>query len=240
MKLNHEKGAAPLYFQIENILKEQIEKGEYAYGDVLPSEKQLQELFEVSRITVRQAVNTLVNEGYLQSSQGIGTTVIFEKIDEKLNRVISFSEEMEQHGIKMETSYCNITLEKTNKLVAAKLNMKEGEESYKLVRVRSAKTSPIVYSITYLKKNYELPLEPDRYMESLYNFLDTQYGVKIVKGQDTFEAVLADKEIGNYLSISIGSPVFKRTRKTTDQHNELVEYTICYYPGDKYKYSVEL
>ena len=240
MKLNHEKGAAPLYFQIENIIKAQIEKGEYAYGDVLPSEKQLQEIFGVSRITVRQAVNSLVNAGYLQSAQGIGTTVIFEKIDEKLKRVISFSEEMEQHGIKMETSYCNIILEKVNKSIAAKLDTKEGDKAYKLVRVRSAKASPIVYSITYLKKNYELPLEPERYMESLYNLLDTQYGVKIVKGQDTFEAALADREVGKYLNISPGSPVFKRTRKTFGQHNELVEYTICYYPGDKYKYSVEL
>lgn len=240
MKLNHEKGAAPLYFQIENILKEQIEKGEYAYGDILPSEKQLQELFEVSRVTVRQAVSSLVNAGYLQSSQGIGTSVIFEKIDEKLKRVISFSEEMEQHGIQMETSYCDIILEKAAKLIAPKLNVKEGEEIYKLVRVRSAKASPIVYSITYLKKNYDLPLDPKQYMASLYNLLESRYGVKIVKGKDTFEAVLADKEISKYLNISIGSPVFKRTRKTTDQQDELVEYTICYYPGDKYKYSVEL
>ncbi len=240
MKLNHEKGAAPLYFQIENIIKDQIEKGEYTNGDVLPSEKQLQEIFGVSRVTVRQAVSALVNAGYLQSAQGIGTTVIFEKIDEKLKRVISFSEEMEQHGIKMETSYCNITLEKAGKSTAGKLEIKEGEEAYKLVRVRCVKASPIVYSITYLRKYHELPLEPDYYKESLYNYLDTEYGVKIVKGQDTFEAVLADKDIGKYLNISPGSPVFKRTRKTTDQHNELVEYTLCYYPGDKYKYSVDL
>lgn len=240
MKLNHEKGAAPLYFQIENILKEQIEKGEYVCGDVLPSEKQLQELFGVSRVTVRQAVGSLVNAGYLQSSQGIGTIVIFEKIDEKLRRVISFSEEMEQHGIKMETSYCNITLEKANKLAASKLNIKEGEETYKLVRVRDAKASPVVYSVTYLKKNYNLPLDPKQYTDSLYNLLENRYGVKIIKGQDTFEAVLADKEISKYLNISKGSPVFKRTRITTDQKDELIEYTICYYPGDKYKYSVEL
>ncbi|WMJ85889.1 GntR family transcriptional regulator [Anaerocolumna sp. MB42-C2] len=240
MKLNHEKGAAPLYSQIEGILKEKIEKGEYACGDVLPSEKQLQELFEVSRVTVRQAVSSLVNAGYLQPAQGIGTIVVFEKIDEKLKRVISFSEEMEQHGMKMETGYCNISLEKVNKTIAAKLEIEHGEEAYKLVRVRGAKASPIVYSITYLKRSYELPLDPKQYMDSLYNLLDTRYGVKIVKGQDTFEAVLADKEIGKYLNISVGSPVFKRTRVTTDQQNEIVEYTICYYPGDKYKYSVEL
>ncbi|QHQ59929.1 UTRA domain-containing protein [Anaerocolumna sedimenticola] len=240
MELNREKGAPPLYFQVENIIKEQIENGEFLSGEILPSEKQLQERYGVSRVTVRQAVSSLVNAGYLQCSRGIGTTVIFEKIDENLQRVISFSEEMEQHGIKMETTYCVISLQKATKAVASNLNIKEGEECYKLVRVRCAKGTPMVYSMTYLTRKYELPLEPDAYMESLYKLMDNGYGVKIVNGQDTFEAALASQTVGSFLSISSGSPIFKRTRKTFDQHNELVEYTVCYYPGDKYKYTIEL
>jgi GntR family transcriptional regulator len=240
MELIREKGAPPLYFQVENIIKEQIENNEILYGEVLPSEKQLQELYGVSRVTIRQAISSLVNAGYLQCSRGIGTTVVFEKIDENLNRVISFSEEMEQHGIKMETSYCIISLQKTNKIIASNLNIREGEESYKLIRVRCAKGTPMVYSTTYLKKNYILPLEPKVYMDSLYKLLDSEYGIKIVNGQDTFEATLSNQTIGGFLNIPTGSPIFKRTRKTFDQNNELVEYTICYYPGDKYKYTVEL
>lgn len=238
--LNREKGAPPLYFQIENIIREQIENGEYNNGDAFLSEKQLQELYGVSRVTIRQAISALVNAGYLQCSRGIGTHVVFQKIDENLKRVISFSEEMKQHGIIMKTSYCLISLEKANKSISSKLEIEEGEDCYKLVRVRCAKSVPIVYSITYLKKNYELPLENSLYTESLYKLLDTTYQIKIVKGQDRFEAVASNKEISTFLEISVGTPIFKRTRKTIDQYNNIVEYTTCYYPGDKYQYSVEL
>lgn len=238
--LDRKKGAAPLYYQLENLFKEQIESGEYAKGDIFPTEKQLQELYHVSRVTVRQAVSNLVNEGYLMCSRGIGTTVIFEKIDENLKQVISFSDEMKQHGITMETSYCEITKEKAGKVIRMNLGLKEGEECYKLVRVRCAKGVPIVYSITYLNNTHQFPLHSQLYKNSLYKLLKEEYGVSVVKGQDTLEAVSANSEIGDFLRIEEGFPVFKRTRKTFDDKNDIIEYTVCYYPGDKYKYSVEL
>lgn len=78
--LNREKGAAPLYSQIVEIIRGQIEKGEFVKGDLFLTEKKLQEIYQVSRITVRQAINELVNEGYLQCSRGIGTTVVLSLI----------------------------------------------------------------------------------------------------------------------------------------------------------------
>lgn len=240
MELDRRKGAPSLYIQIENIIKEQIENGEYEYDDILPSEKELQAMYSVSRMTIRQAVNNLVKDGYVKCARGIGTTVVFEKIDENIKRVISFSKEMEQHGIKMKTSYCRISLEKSGRVPAAKLNIGETDEVYKLVRVRCVKSAPMVYSITYLKKNCELPLDESMYYESLYDLLETQYGIKIIRGQDTFEATLANKTIADFLKISEEAPVFKRSRVTFDQDDNIVEYTICYYPGEKYKYSVEL
>jgi GntR family transcriptional regulator len=240
MELKRDKSASSLYFQIESIIKEQIENGEYNYGDILPSENELQRIYNVSRVTIRQAMKDLANDGYLKSARGIGTMVVFEKIDENVKRVISFSKEMEQHGITMETSYCRMSIEKSGKYVASKLNILEDDEVYKLVRVRCVKNAPLVYSITYLKKICEFSLDANLYKESLYNLLETQYGIKIVKGQDTFEATLADKRIGEFLKISEGAPVFKRSRITFDQNENIVEYTYCYYPGEKYKYSVDL
>ena len=88
--LNREKGAAPLYSQIVEIIKGQIENGDFVKGDQFPTEKQMQETYQVSRITVRQAINELVNEGYLQCARGVGTTVIYGKIDENLKNLVSF------------------------------------------------------------------------------------------------------------------------------------------------------
>jgi len=239
--LNREKGAAPLYSQIVEIIRGQIENGEFVKGDLFLTERKLQEIYQVSRITVRQAINELVNEGYLQCSRGIGTTVVYgKKIDENLKNLVSFTEEMRLHGKVMNTSYCDMSLIHAGKTVADQLEIEPGDECYCLARVRSVEKEAIVYSITYLKKTREYPLETQYYMESLYQFLQTNCNTKVVKGRDTFEAVAATAEIGKYLSIPEGAPVFKRVRKAYEENGDIVEYTICYYPGDRYKYSVEL
>ena len=238
--LKREKGAPPLYYQLMEELKEQIENEEYKQGDVFPTEKQLQERYQVSRITVRQAVNELVNAGYLESARGVGTTVVFQKIDETLKQVKSFSEEMESHGIVMKTSHCVISKEAASNEVARNLGISQGEECYKLERVRCAQDVPIVYSVSYLTGKYQLPLEESLYRDSLYRLLKEEYGIVIARGKDTFEAVSAMELIRQFLGIAPGAPVFKRTRRTYDQDGDVLEFTVCYYAGDKYQYSIDL
>lgn len=156
--LNREKGAPPLYHQLKEVLKQAIEEEKYKKGDTFLTERQLQEKFDVSRVTVRQAVSELVNEGYLQCSRGIGTVVVFNKIDENLKQVISFSEEMARHGITMKTSYCVMSRERAGKTVAENLGIETDSCCYKLERVRCAQNIPIVYSITWLTNKYRLPI----------------------------------------------------------------------------------
>ena len=168
MTLNREKGAAPLYSQIVEIIRSQIENGDFVKGEMFLTEKRLQEIYQVSRITVRQAINELENEGYLQCARGIGTTVVF-------------TDEMKLHGKVMNTSYCDMALIRAGKSVAVQLEIEPEDECYQLTRVRSVGKEAIVYSVTWLKKIREYPLDTKYYMESL-----------------------------------------------------------CYYPGDRYKYSVEL
>ena len=238
--LNREKGAPPLYHQLKEILKQEIEEEKYKKGDIFLTERQLQEKYDVSRVTVRQAVSELVNEGYLQSSRGIGTTVVFNKIDENLKQVISFSEEMGRHGITMKTSYCVMSRERAGKTVAENLKLEKEGYCYKLERVRCAQNIPVVYSITWLTNKYRLPIDNNLYKDSLYRLLKEEYNIVIARGRDTFEAVLATEVTGRFLNIEPGQPVFKRIRSTYDQDNDILEYTVCYYPGERYKYSVEL
>lgn len=238
--LKREKGAPPLYFQLMEELKEQIENEKYKRGDAFLTEKQLQERYQVSRVTVRQAVNELVNAGYLQCARGVGTTVVFNKIDETLKQVKSFSEEMESHGIIMKTSYCVITKEAAQEKMAGNLGIAPGAECYRLERVRCAQDMPIVYSVSYLTGKYQLPLEESLYRDSLYRLLKEEYGIVITRGRDTFEAVAAMESMEKFLGIAPGAPVFKRTRRTYDQDGDILEFTVCYYAGDKYKYSIDL
>lgn len=240
MKLDRSKGALPLYKQLEKILSRKIENEEFKKGEMFLSEKQIQEKYDVSRITVRQAMNHLVNAGYIKAERGIGTVVIFEKIDETLGNVISFSEEMRQHGLKMYTHQCSIEKVRIPEDIAAKMDGSKEDSCYKLIRTRCVNKEPIVYSITYLRGSLSLSLDKRVYEESLYQYLKKECRIQIVKGRETFEAITADGEVSKNLKIKENAPVIKRIRKTYDAAGDILEYTICYYAGDKYKYSVEL
>lgn len=238
--LNHEKGAAPLYSQLEAILKSQIEHGEYTKGDLFPTEKMVMDKYQVSRVTVRQAFAALTNSGYIKSSRGIGTTVTYEKIDEHLKSVISFTDEMKQHNITMETSYCKMEKVYPETLVARTLKIPKTDMCYRLTRVRCVDGRPLVYTVTYLKNIVPLPMENEYYMESLYKYLRDVHNIIIEKGRDTLEAALPTEEIQKFLEIEAFMPVFKRVRQTFLKGGEIFEYSICYYPGNRYKYTVDL
>ena len=223
-KMDRNPGAPPLYAQLEQILKQQIECGTYKKGDFLPTEKELMEKYELSRVTVRQAMTNLVQSGYARARRGIGTDVVYEKVEEQMEGVISFTEEMKKHHIEMQTTYCKMELISPGETVARSLQMGK----------------PMVYTITYLKKICELPTEPEPYMESLYQYLREEHGIYIESGRDTLEAALPSEEVQKALKIDAQMPIFIRTRQTFLKGGEVFEYSICYYPGNRYKYTVEL
>lgn len=238
--LNFEKGSAPLYTQLEVILRKKIEHGEYNKGELLPTEKELMERYQVSRVTVRQAMALLAQAGYVKSQRGIGTEVIYDKIEEQMNKVISFTEEMKKHHITMQTSYCEMVKVYPDKIVAKNLDIPLTEPCYCLKRVRDVDGKPLVYTITYLKPVASFPLCSDCYKESLYQYLNEVHGIRIESGKDTLESALPSKEVQKRLQIQENMPVFIRTRKTFMSNGEVLEYSKCYYPGNRYKYTVKL
>ncbi len=153
MTLDRGKTAVALYLQMAGQIAEAIESGEYAPGQIIPSEKQFEETYGISRMTVRLAIGELVNKGYVERMRGIGTVVTYGKIEENLKRVISFSEEMQLHGITMQTSYCDIKAVCASEKVAGNLKVKINSTVYELTRVRCANNRPLVYSTTYLQRS---------------------------------------------------------------------------------------
>lgn len=239
MSVNRSKQAPPLYIQIFNYLLSAIESQEILPGETIPSEKQLGCRFGVSRMTVRLAVNELANRGYVEKKQGIGTLVTYKKIDEELKMVRSFSEEMKQNNIDHTTEFSEIELVNASFHVSEQMKLHRNTPIYRLERIRSANNAPIVHSVSYL--NIEnLSLDPKDYSDSLYDFLRDKYNILISSALDTFEAILAEAGEAEKLKISIGDPIFKRTRKGFNGNMKLIEYSISYYPGEKYQYSIRI
>lgn len=241
MKLNYNKGAIPLYLQIYEIVKEKIEHHVYEYGDLIPSELELEKLYKVSRITVRQAIAELEKAGYVRRARGKGTSVTYvERIDESLSAIRSFTTEMKERGLNPGTSFIEISKDAADEDVAKHLGIEVGTEVYCLYRVRTADNEPIVIFETYLSNDYDFPLEKEKYRGAMYDVFE-EIGVKIpVRVRENFQAILADQQMANLLDVKVGSPIFKRSRIAFNIENKAVEYTISYYRGDRYSYSIEL
>lgn len=171
-KLDFGKGAVPLYIQIKKIIKDKILSKEYAPGDSLPSEAQLQEIFHVSRITARQAIAQLESEGLVERARGKGTRVLFQnKIEEQLAGIKSFTNEMLERGIQPGTRWAHIELVKADRHVADIFGCKKGDLVYRLDRVRTGDDVPIVYFVSYFSRDRNLPLEDEKYTGSMYALL---------------------------------------------------------------------
>lgn len=238
-KLDFQKGAIPLYLQIKKILKTKIESGKYAYGEVIPSELQLQYDFDVSRITVRQAIVDLEREGYLERKRGKGTTVIYQpKIEEELLGIVSFTEEMKSRGLTPGTSYAHIEKVKVDKDVATILKIKENSEALLLKRVRTSNDIPMAYFETYFVKGINLPLKDKQYYGSLYELMEKNGIEKPSSTTERISAGIAKEDIAKRLDIKKNAPVLIRSRVSYSKNQDVIEYTTVYYPASRYSYII--
>ncbi|MGL4374655.1 MAG: GntR family transcriptional regulator [Turicibacter sp.] len=240
MVLDRSKDSKPLYLQIKDILKHKIINNEYNVGSTIPSENDLEEMFGVSRMTIRQAVNELVNEGLLKKERGRGkgTVVLSNAIADRLSTVKSFTQKMQEQGFVLKNKQINISLITPDTTVAAALNIDPDEKVLCLSRIRMVNNDIIMYTISYVPSSFNLPFDAELY-GSLYQLL-SQQNIQISHAEEYIEAMLSNDEISAALEIPLNDAVLKRTRISKDQYNRNIEYTTTFYRSDKYKYVVEL
>ncbi|MEH7501533.1 GntR family transcriptional regulator [Neobacillus drentensis] len=242
-KLNTDKDAAPLYLQIKSELKRKIEEGDWNPGDKIPSELELCEIYNVSRITVREAINELVWEEYLIKQRPKGTFVLDyqQKGSDKdyFTYVKSFTYELNESGKKVSTIRAEVKKVKADQFLAKQLNIKLGDEVVELKRLRGLLNKTPVFFKTYLTYKPNLSLESNEYYGSLYEKLK-ENGIIFSNVKEYLEAVRPDKEVQKWLDTSEDTPILKRVRNAKNHKGDFVEYTECYYIGDTYRYYIDL
>lgn len=239
-KLNSVKGAPPLYLQISEILRNKILTKEYAFDTIIPSETELQSMYQVSRITARQAIQELEKDGLVSRARGKGTIVIYQKhIEEFLTRIRSFTDEMKEQGIEPGTSYAHIELVKADQQLARVFHVEPDVPLYRLERVRTGDEKPIVIFQTYFHMSRSLPLEDGQYYGSLYAMLE-EMNIHPVRIKEKFDCIMPDAHTRELLNVKRTIPILRRIRTSYDQSDEVVEYTVSLYRGDRYSYSVEI
>lgn len=230
----------PLYYRVREDLRRRIEAEEWKLGDAIPSEAELQEAYGVSRATVRQAVLEMVMEGLLIRKQGRGTFVAPPKIAERLPRLASFSEEMRAVGMKPSTrsTKAEIVTDPPQRLCGT-LRTSRDERFLRIERVRCADGQPIVLLISYLPASLGVAPSED-FSGSLYELLETKYGIEIGEAVQMIEASLADEYTASQLGIEEGEPILIIRRGTFAKDGRAVEYVEGFYTADRYRYTIRL
>ena len=235
--------ATPLYQQIKDHCQSGIKSGSYAVDSRLPSERQLAEKFMVSRMTVTKAFKELEREGWVYARSGKGTFVAPQtKIDQNLEKLTSFSEDMAAQNLKVTSRILSIGVENADESTAKKLWIGPGTLIFVLERFRLADEELISLERTHIP--YALcPDIEKRYdfsQESLYNILRNQYSFQLVVAQQTVEARLPSDDEIKKLGIENSKPVLSFERSTFNENSHPVEFVKSVYLGDRYKLNIML
>lgn len=243
-QLNKDKEAAPLYAQIAEELSNKIHMGQWTPGDRIPSEMNLCDQYDVSRITIRKAIDELVGEGLLYRERAKGTFVLnweegIEKKSEHFTRVRSFTKEMEELGKQATTLSANVSIVLATKKIAKLLHIDVDDKVLQLKRVRGTKGDGFVYFVTNIPYNKNYSLNKTDYYGSFYEYL-ANFNIKVNEGHEYIEAVLPDDEIQKILKVNKYEPILKRVRMNCQKDKNFYEYTICYYIGSRYRYYIDM
>ena len=236
--LKHGKGENPLYAQVKDILLKNIEDG--LYNEKIPTEKELEVLFQVSRMTIRLAVDELVSEGYLIKERAKGTRILRRKITENLNSLSNFSHEMQEKNIDYTTHSIEVSIKKATAAIAEALGIEENSNVYLIHRVYYIDDEPFCSIYSHLPSRLNMSVDESIYTGSLYEYLEKEKGITVSKSYEDIEVSYADAVVSKELGIKKGDAVLSRTRRSFDQKGRHVEYTLSYYRPGKYKYSLVL
>ena len=234
-------GNAPtaLYFQLKGIFIHKILSGEWESNSIIPSERVLCGLYNVSRITVRKALDDLTQSGYLVRKQGKGTYVKTAIIEQKLSRFYSFSEEMKSKGINEIAEILVFSVERADQIIAEKLGLYEGETLYKIKRRRAAGADAYAIEVSYIPFNICPNLTRDLVLKKgLYNAIKEE-GIFPDKANEVFGAINIAEADANLLGVNTGDAGISLMR-TTYAQSKIVEYCLSVIRGDRFVYSVEL
>lgn len=232
------KSPIPVYFQLKNIISKMIADGKYAEGSVIPSERELGEILGISRMTVRQALNNLVNEGILYREKGRGTFVAKTKIEQK--NIMSFSEIVARKGMTPSTKVLYFQKEEATGEIPEMLELKDNRFVYNVKRLRLANDIPVGIEQAFIPEIHCPGLEKFDLTQSLYRLIREQYRHSISYVDNVIEASKTNKEEKELLGITYNVPVLRVTGVNYTESGLKLFYERSAYRSDEYKYNVRV
>lgn len=231
----------PLYHKIYMVLHEQIVEGMFPADEPMPSEHELAAQFKVSRITIRRALDRLVQDGMIARQRGRGTFPTIKRTARPLKTNISgLLENLLAMGLNTKVSLLEFGYVQATDDVAEKLEIPRGAQVQKAVRVRRHDGKPMSFLTTYVPEAIGRTFDAqDMKTKPLLSLLEKS-GVRVTAADQTITARLADARVAPHLEVEIGSPLLAVSRVVRDQQDRPVEYIRALYRPDLYEFQMSM
>jgi GntR family transcriptional regulator len=230
----------PLYYQLAEKIRERIVSGELAVGEQLPADRELAEQAGISRMTARQAIAYLVSEGTLVVRPGVGTFVAEPKQAYDALHLLGFTEEVARHGGAVASRVLVQDVVSPPPVVKQALKLDSGERVVKIVRLRSAGTTPVLLETSYVPASSCPGLErEDLETQSLYLLLEHRFGVRLQRARQTIEATVANDYESELFDVVVGTPMLLLQGVTYSDRERPAEYFKAVYRADRIKFELE-
>jgi GntR family transcriptional regulator len=231
--------AIPRYLRVYGSIKAKVEAGDFKVGDFLPAEPELQKLFNVSRTTVRRAVELLAQEGFVSIQQGKGTQVLDFKATQRLQYVTSFSETLQEKGFTVRSRDVTVDCVPAPRPIAADLKVGLDVRLARVQRVTLANGKPIAIMLNYLLPELVPGLEKRiASMKSLYAFLEAEYNVRVEAATDFISATAASAAEAAKLGVPVNSPLLV-VKRISYARGRPIEVAILHIVADRYEYCAQ-
>ncbi|WP_261806932.1 GntR family transcriptional regulator [Lapidilactobacillus luobeiensis] len=230
---------SPVYIKIHNQLKRDIESGVWKVGDRIPSERALSVQFKVSRMTLRQALQTLVEEGILERRVGAGTFVARQKVQEKMSGITSFTELMRSQGKFPSSQTISYRTVSPSLSEQERLNLGETDKVVRMERIRLADSLPICFEVATIPADMVKNFSRAEVTESFYATMEQKGGFTIGQAKQTITATLASESIADYLNLKRGDAILRLRQITYLSDGRPFEYVRTQYAGERFEFFLE-
>ncbi|NLK64595.1 MAG: GntR family transcriptional regulator [Tissierellia bacterium] len=239
--INNKKYIPPVYIQIRDILAEKIKSGEFISGDKLPSERELSEIYSISRMTARNALTQLVDSGYAYRLKGKGTFVSYPNIERDFVKLSGFSQMLKSKGIKPSNKIVKSGIIEADKKIASLLETTIGTKVYEIVRIRYGNNIALALEYSYLPVNLlDNLLQYDFEKDSLYKVIEENYNYKLKYSKQWIKITTLNKNESKLLNVKEHTPAFLLESISYDMDETVVESTLSLNIGDRTAFYTEL
>jgi GntR family transcriptional regulator len=239
--LNKLNGERPLYDQVYQSLLQQIVNGFYPIHQQLPSENELSEQFDVSRITIRQALNRLQLEHLVYKIQGKGTFVSAPKTFQNISQLQGFAEAMSNLGHEVFNIVKSFRFIAATPKIASKLKISLNSTVAEIKRIRLLDHKPVSFELTYLPENIGLALQPiDLATRDVFLALEEDLSIALGHADLSIDATLADEELSELLQIDRNAPLLRVERLTHDAQGHPIDFEYLYFSAESFQYRLRV